>query len=884
MAKRYQLKNSNILVTLSSKPFAGGGEGNLYVIVSPKSLRKYVAKLYHPHKLSKTREDKINYLSEYAPLGTEENSEGHNSVVWVKDALYDRNKFIGFIMPYTEGEKLEILCTPKIPKKHRRTWGRFEFGTSSKAVDLRLKLCFNICAAIHQVHSMERYVLVDMKPDNIVIQPNGLVSIVDTDSVEVVEENKSLFDAPVATPEYTPPEHYQELNYDPTEREEWDRFGLGVILYKLMFGIHPFAASSGPPYEQLTSLHDKIKHGLFVHHPAKKNAFNIIPPPHKDFYKLDKTLQEMFMRCFIDGHENPSARPSAEEWCAAILLALDDAAAYKRYGHILGVGIKSRRPRFLLPSSKIDLPIYSDAAYRLVELNENSHLPIPKLKKPSVDQLKTFNIQSLTKGECTALIIFLAFVSIFGTPLFGAVIGGLLLYRTHKKYEKNPLVQQEERIKKQHERTKKKFDRQKRTVYKTRRKFKRSVRRIVPKIKRFTKKIKTEIDELKRYLQEQDERVRDLENKALEQYKLLNQKYVNQAKSNRLVARIEDGNYDSLAKIRIALNNTHKKAVDELIKEHPINDRHPSMREGKIAVNSLVKDKRIKIDALVKDKVLSLYQEEDAEVNLLYKDLRQDTNLYRHIDRLWKGVRRRSDKAMDELKETLGELNFQSILQIYAVNTRTGMITLKDGRKFHVKAFKNHKIVLKNLSYWLDQTKHQMASLNKEKIKIKRKYREKVKAIENEKRIELKDLERFKRGELQKVKVAVQKVVLGTPYVNLQTQYETITEYVDELEAAYEKEEKVVLNDYQLVYDRIIEKSEEKAREVAEEIKEAKERLGQYTKKVNHPKVQKYYRELEEELRTLNELLPKLEANSFEWKKYENVNFNNYIRTLTRWS
>ncbi|BDS13260.1 protein kinase domain-containing protein [Aureispira anguillae] len=880
MANRYKLEYSGTWITLASKPFAGGGEGNLYTIVSPKELSDYVAKIYHPHKLSKTREEKINYLAQYPPLNSTDDRTTHNSVIWVKDALYDNRKFVGFIMPYTSGEKLEILCTPKIPRKLRSEWGRFEFKKSSRAVELRMKLCFNICAAIHQVHAMERYVLVDMKPDNIVIQSNGLVSIVDTDSVEVIEDGKSLFDAPVATPEYTPPEHYEELNYDPTEREEWDRFGLGVILYKLLFGIHPFAASSGPPYEQLTSLHDKIKHGLFVHHPAKKNSFRIIPPPHKAFYQLDRSLQDLFMRCFIDGHHNPELRPSAEEWCAAILLALDDEAAYKRYGHILGGGFKTVRPRFALPSSRVDLPTYSKAADQLVALSKNSEIPKPKLAKPTKQELKEFQVDSLSRGELIALVFFLGMATIIGTPLVGIMLTGFLVYRANKRYEKDPLVLQEETAKKVFHRAEKKFYKQTKKVYNKKRNFQRSVRRIIPKIERYTQKIRKEIKGLKAYLQKQDVEVQALEKKAVEQYQLLNKKYVDQAKSHRVIARIEDGNYNSLTKIRMAINNSHKKAVNQLMKEHPISDAHPSLREGKIAVDTLVKDKRTKISSLIGDKISTLYREQEQAFELLFKDHVKDTDLYRNLPRLWKGKRRMSEHAVEHIKEVLEELNFSSIRQIYSLNAHTGEVMLKDGRKFNIKEFRDHKVILKNLRHWHDETKHQLTFLNQEKVKLKKEYRQKIKALEDEKRIELKGLDRFKKGELQKVKIAVQKVELGKPFSNLQEQHEVVTEYVDELEQAYEAEEKVVLKDYKEVYERIIRQCEAKAESVAEEIKEAQAKLAGYTKNINHPKVQKSYRALEQELTELQQLLPKLEASSFELKKYKNINFNNYLQAL----
>ncbi len=882
MAKQYKLEKSGLWVSLSAKPFAGGGEGNLYKITAPKELRKYVAKLYHPHKLTPVREKKINYLAAYPPIQSDENAGAHNSVIWVKDSLYDKGRFVGFIMPYTEGEKLEILCTPKIPKKLRQEWARFDFKKSPKAMDMRLKLSFNICAAIHQVHSIERYVLVDMKPDNIVIQTNGLVSIVDTDSVEVVESGKSLFDAPVATPEYTPPEHYRKLDYDPTEREAWDRFGLGVILYKLLFGIHPFAASSGAPYERLTTLHDKIKHGLFVHHPAKKSSFSIIPPPHKAFYKLDKSLQDLFFRCFIDGNENPDLRPSAEEWCAAILLSLDDETAYKRYGHILGGGLYTRKPRFPLPSARIDLPSYSMAATQLVELSNNNELPKPQVRVPNERELKDFKVKPLKLGQLMSWGLFVGLSFVIATPIVGILLVFFLLYRADKNFRKDGTYLQAERIKIALAATQKEYQKQSYRVAQSRKSFKRSVRRIVPKIERLTEEVKEQIAGLKAYLKKQDDRVKELENKAVEQYEHLNQKYVDKAIGHRIIARVEDGNYNNLAKIRIAIHSAHKKAVDQLVKDQPIKDSHPFMKEGKIAINSLMKNKRTKISDLIGAKLTTLYNEQEAKIKLLYQDIREDTFIENHIYRLWKGKRNITEAMKKDLKDTLEELKFSSVLQVYSINTRTGEIVLKDGQKINAKVFRASKTILNNLKHWHDETKHQLNALDKEKALLKKEYRQKRSALETEKRMELKNLDRFKRGELEKVKIETRKIVLGAPYANLQEQYETVTEYVTELETAYEKEENLVLQDYRSLYESIVKDCETRADRVANEVEELEEELQKYNKKINHPKVQKSYRELAQNLRELKQLLPKLEAKAFEAQKYKEINFGNYIRKLTQ--
>jgi len=345
MSKYFYLKNKKEKIRLSDKPFAGGGEGDLYRILS-SGYRKYVAKLYHAPKRTAQREQKIKYLLENPPIGIEDN----NVIVWITDILYDRNnRFVGFIMPFVKGEKLEVLCTGRLPRKLKGRWQRFGLATS-KAIEYRLRVCFNLAAAIYQVHATDHYVLVDMKPDNIIIQPNGILAIVDMDSVEVVENGKAIFPAPVATPEYTPPEFYTPLyRSESTVGETWDRFGLAVIFYKLLFGLHPYATTAHPPYDNLVSLHDKIKEGLFAHHPNASSLLRVIPPPHQKFYELPLEIQELFVRCFIHGHDTPGLRPSANEWCAALLSAIGDEKLAAHFAHIMGLG--GWRPSYDMPSS-----------------------------------------------------------------------------------------------------------------------------------------------------------------------------------------------------------------------------------------------------------------------------------------------------------------------------------------------------------------------------------------------------------------------------------------------------------------------------------------------------------------------------------------------------
>jgi len=304
-------------------PLASGGEGEIYVVDSSqagvsKRFQHCVVKIFYPERCTEERHQKIQYLIKHPAVSLSSRAQ-HQAVVWPLKVVYDLNKdFLGFLMYQAKGEKLDILCSMRLPKGLSDDWKRFA-RSHVDSIGLRTKVCFNIAAALYQIHSSGRFVLVDMKPENILIQPNGLISFIDIDSIEVVDDTKTLFAASVVTPEFAPPEYHRGVR--PTVdriSETWDCFSMGVIFYKLLCGIHPYAASCFPPHDRWVSLDQKIEQGLFVHDASKKDWFKVIPPPHKLFSTLSSDIQKLFIRNFVDGHESAYKRVSANEWCSAI--------------------------------------------------------------------------------------------------------------------------------------------------------------------------------------------------------------------------------------------------------------------------------------------------------------------------------------------------------------------------------------------------------------------------------------------------------------------------------------------------------------------------------------------------------------------------------------
>lgn len=239
----------------------------------------------------------------------------HASLAWPSGLLYDSPRtgsarLVGYLMPFVRGS------TPILniynPRLRRHTLPDFNARYLHRAAR-------NLSAALSAVHS-RGYVVGDLNESNILVTPEALVTIIDTDSFQVqAGQNGSMqtYYCPVGKAEYTPP----ELQGKPLARvlrsPEQDAFALGVLIFQLLMdGNHPFRAhwlgrGDPPPLEA------KIAQGYFpyvyapdlpVRPPAQAPGLN----------RLHPRLGELVRRCFADGHSRPALRPSPADWEMAI--------------------------------------------------------------------------------------------------------------------------------------------------------------------------------------------------------------------------------------------------------------------------------------------------------------------------------------------------------------------------------------------------------------------------------------------------------------------------------------------------------------------------------------------------------------------------------------
>lgn len=239
--------------------------------------------------------------------------QGHVSIAWPIDLLQtpDANRWVvGFLMPRAPGQRpvLEFYN----PGKRRQLCPLFSYQYLHRTAR-------NLAAAVGAIHA-RGYVIGDVNESNLLVTDTALVTLVDTDSFQVPDQQTGVvYRCPVGKPEFTPPELQGKTFREIDRAPEHDLFGLAVLIFQLLMeGTHPFAgvytAEGEPP-----PIEARIRSGHFPYG-AVKSPYRPAPlaPPYD---LLAPELRPLFERCFQAGHTDPTARPTADLWVNALQLA-----------------------------------------------------------------------------------------------------------------------------------------------------------------------------------------------------------------------------------------------------------------------------------------------------------------------------------------------------------------------------------------------------------------------------------------------------------------------------------------------------------------------------------------------------------------------------------
>ena len=292
---KYQIQLANHI--------ASGGEGEIWTT----DKAGFLAKIYHSPNPQQIK--KLEYMIKNPPVDNML-SRNHVSIAWPIDLLMETasNKIVGFIMPRVLNAK--TLINVFNPEKRLQEAPGIDWSHLHVVAE-------NVAIIVESIHA-KGYVIGDLKPQNLLIPEDTLfVSIVDTDSFQIIDHSTgSIYRCPVGTPEFTPPELYGKDLKEIIRTEANDLFSLGVILYLLLFGEHPFSGIiSDTGTSSLNSVEQRISQGSWPYAPnspiqprASSISLNVVHP----------IIKQHFAQCFTDGHINPLQRPNATAWKQAL--------------------------------------------------------------------------------------------------------------------------------------------------------------------------------------------------------------------------------------------------------------------------------------------------------------------------------------------------------------------------------------------------------------------------------------------------------------------------------------------------------------------------------------------------------------------------------------
>jgi len=316
------LKSTAQTITLTIK-LGKGGEATVYNIAEQNDL---VAKIYH--QPTSAREAKVRAML----LNPPKQPKTHVAIAWPTALLYKQNdqiyavnlphevdamnrgQFVGFLMPkITSGYSIFHIYNPVMRKQ-------LPYSFDWQAL---YRTAYNLCAVVEAIHA-KGYVIGDINESNFLVNREALVTIVDCDSFQVVDEQEVIHRCQVGKPEFTPPE-LQGISFkEVDQRPEHDLFGLGVLLFQLLMeGFHPFTGVLKT--EESVGRVDlyAIRQGMFPY----SKVSPIKPPPSAPiFNELNPQIQQLFRASFELGHSRPTLRPNGRDWQTGLKLAENNLA------------------------------------------------------------------------------------------------------------------------------------------------------------------------------------------------------------------------------------------------------------------------------------------------------------------------------------------------------------------------------------------------------------------------------------------------------------------------------------------------------------------------------------------------------------------------------
>ena len=194
------------------KPIAEGGMGTVYLVKDLHLNRLAAVKVCKNPNDSARRENARKEMQVLKQLS-------HPALPQIND-FFEEHGNIYLVMEYVDGITLE---------QYLRKFTRVE---TTKAVRWAVELT-EVLAYLHGKNPPIIYR--DLKPANIMIQPDGRLKLIDFGAAFVTDFGRNREQFVTGTPGYSAPEQWESGGAG----KETDIYGLGAVLHEMLTGIHP---------------------------------------------------------------------------------------------------------------------------------------------------------------------------------------------------------------------------------------------------------------------------------------------------------------------------------------------------------------------------------------------------------------------------------------------------------------------------------------------------------------------------------------------------------------------------------------------------------------------------------------------------------------------
>ena len=298
----YRRSNGQPLTMREDSLIGSGGEGSIYAL---DELPDLVAKVYL--RPSRSIGPKLTLMVDNPPEMPA--GSGHVSIAWPVDTLCDTlptggENIVGFLMPRIGSGPPVNHCYSPIVRRQKFPHYNYKHLCA---------VAINIAIAVNAIHA-QNYVIGDLNETNVMVNENGLVTLIDTDSFQVIDRSDgTVFRSPVGKAEYTPAE-LQGHSFEKVDRDQHhDRFGLGVLIFQLLMeGRHPYIGRYTGQGEPPT-IENNIARGNFIHSQNRIVPF-VDGPGYMPWDTLNESVRDLFRLCFETGYDRRIVRPTPAMW------------------------------------------------------------------------------------------------------------------------------------------------------------------------------------------------------------------------------------------------------------------------------------------------------------------------------------------------------------------------------------------------------------------------------------------------------------------------------------------------------------------------------------------------------------------------------------------